>query len=140
MMRPSMTTMPIASGQVSAPTTVVARNELRPNSAANANGNRAMTPNRIVMTPAYPSEMATGADVRVDLPRYRVLRDGHLVAEPTDITQWWRSDLVAFLLGCSFTFEWALASACLSDPVGRKPPPLPARSGSRCSPTRCSCS
>ena len=57
--------------------------------------------------------MATGADVRVDVPRYRVFRDGHLVAEPTDITQWWRPDLVAFLLGCSFTFEWALASAGL---------------------------
>jgi len=62
----------------------------------------------------YPSEMATGADLRVDVPRYRVFRDGHLVAEPTDITQWWRADLVAFLLGCSFTFEWALASAGLA--------------------------
>ena len=61
----------------------------------------------------FPADMATGADVRVDVPRYRVFRDGHLVAEPTDITQWWRPDLVAFLLGCSFTFEWALASAGL---------------------------
>ena len=25
------------------------------------------------------------------------------------MTQYWRDDLVAFLLGCSFTFEWALA-------------------------------
>ena len=50
--RPLMTTRPIASGQVSEPTTVLARNELRPSPAANANGNRATTPNRIVMTPA----------------------------------------------------------------------------------------
>jgi uncharacterized protein YcsI (UPF0317 family) len=61
----------------------------------------------------FPTEMAAGADMRVDVPRYRVFRDGHLVAEPTDIKQWWRSDLVAFLLGCSFTFEWALESAGL---------------------------
>jgi uncharacterized protein YcsI (UPF0317 family) len=61
----------------------------------------------------FPILTATGADLRVDLPRYRVFRDGHLVAEPADITQWWRSDLVSFLLGCSFTFEWALQSAGL---------------------------
>ena len=55
--------------------------------------------------------MAADADLRVDVPRYRVFRDGQLVAQPTDIRNWWRSDLVAFLLGCSFSFEWALASA-----------------------------
>ena len=42
MMRPLMTTRPIASGQVSEPTTVVARNELMPSPAANANGSRAI--------------------------------------------------------------------------------------------------
>ena len=41
MMMPLMTTRPIASGQVSEPTTVVARNELMPRPAANANGSRA---------------------------------------------------------------------------------------------------
>lgn len=58
MMSPSMTTSPIASGQVSEPTTVVARKELMPSPAANANGSRAMTPNRIVMTPAASDVMA----------------------------------------------------------------------------------
>ena len=58
MMRPLMTTRPIASGQVSEPTTVVARNELMPSPAANANGSRATTPNRIVMTPAASDVMA----------------------------------------------------------------------------------
>jgi uncharacterized protein YcsI (UPF0317 family) len=57
-----------------------------------------------------PTKMAVDADLRVDLPRYRVFRNGNLVAEPADLMDWWRSDLVAFLLGCSFTFEWALAS------------------------------
>ena len=37
--------------------------------------------------------------------------DGELVAEPTDVTAHWREDLVAFLIGCSFTFEWALTDA-----------------------------
>ena len=52
MMRPSMTTRPIASGQVRTPTTELARNELMPSPAANAKGRRATTPNRMVMAPA----------------------------------------------------------------------------------------
>lgn len=47
-------------------------------------------------------------DVRTDLPRYRVYLDGDLVDEPTDVASHWRDDLVAFLVGCSFTFEGAL--------------------------------
>ena len=46
-----------------------------------------------------PAMVAPGADVRTDLPRYCVYRDGNLVEEPTDLNSWWRSDLVAFLLG-----------------------------------------
>jgi uncharacterized protein YcsI (UPF0317 family) len=62
---------------------------------------------------ARPTTMAPEADLRTDLPRYRVFRDGTLVDEPTDVTQYWRDDLVAFLLGCSFTFDWALGAAGL---------------------------
>jgi uncharacterized protein YcsI (UPF0317 family) len=47
-------------------------------------------------------------DVRTDLPRYRVWRLGELVDEPTDVRDVWREDLVAFALGCSFSFEQAL--------------------------------
>src|SRR6476660_3092219 len=57
---------------------------------------------------AEPALVAPGADLRTDLPRYRVLRKGELVEEPTDLKRWWRDDLVGFLLGCSFTFENAL--------------------------------
>jgi uncharacterized protein YcsI (UPF0317 family) len=60
-----------------------------------------------------PSMLAPDADLRTDLPRYRVFRDGELVDEPTDVARYWRDDLVGFLLGCSFTFEWALAAAGL---------------------------
>jgi uncharacterized protein YcsI (UPF0317 family) len=60
-----------------------------------------------------PARVARGADLRTDLPRYRVWRYGELIEEPADIRHEWRDDLVAFLLGCSFTFENALAQAGL---------------------------
>jgi uncharacterized protein YcsI (UPF0317 family) len=47
-------------------------------------------------------------DIRTDLPRYRVWRDGEVVEEPTDIMAHWRDDLVAFVIGCSYSFEEAL--------------------------------
>lgn len=58
-----------------------------------------------------PARMATGADLRTDIPLYRVYRDGRLVAEEGDILRHWTDDLVSFLLGCSFTFESALMRA-----------------------------
>lgn len=58
-----------------------------------------------------PKKIAPGADVRTDLPRYRVFRDGEAVGESTDISDLWRDDLVAFLLGCSFSAEEALLAA-----------------------------
>lgn len=60
--------------------------------------------------PALP-DLGTGIDVRRDLPRYRVFRDGALASEETDITHLWRDDLVAFALGCSYSFEAALLEA-----------------------------
>ena len=55
-----------------------------------------------------PAEHAPGADLRTDVPRYCVWRDGELTDQPTDVTEHWREDMVAFLIGCSFTFERAL--------------------------------
>ena len=54
---------------------------------------------------------APGADLRTDLPRYRVYRDGKLAEERAEVRSLWRDDLVAFLIGCSFSFEEALAAA-----------------------------
>ncbi len=62
---------------------------------------------------AEPRLVAPGADLRTDIPRYRVYRHGELADEPADLHRWWRDDLVAFLLGCSFTFENALLLAGL---------------------------
>lgn len=50
-------------------------------------------------------------DIRTDIPRYRVWKDGVMVDEPNDIKSIWRDDLVSFLLGCSFSFEQALIEA-----------------------------
>jgi uncharacterized protein YcsI (UPF0317 family) len=58
-----------------------------------------------------PKAVAPGADLRTDLPCYRVWQHGELVAEPTDVKQYWQDDLVSFLIGCSFTFENALLEA-----------------------------
>jgi len=59
--------------------------------------------------------VAAGADLRTDVPKYRVFRHGVLEPnEPTDIRGLWRNDFVAFLLGCSFTFENALMRAGLT--------------------------
>src|SRR2546428_8839550 len=60
---------------------------------------------------AEPVGAAPGADLRTDLPKYRIYKDGALADEVTDASSYWRDDLVAFLLGCSFTFEWALLEA-----------------------------
>jgi uncharacterized protein YcsI (UPF0317 family) len=60
--------------------------------------------------PAIPS-LAEDLDIRTDLPRYRVWRDGNLVDEPADLEKVWRDDLVAFVIGCSFSFEEALLDA-----------------------------
>lgn len=54
---------------------------------------------------------AAGSDLRIDLPGYRVFREGKLVAEVSDITDYWRSDLVAFLLGCSNSMDEVLLDA-----------------------------
>ena len=60
-----------------------------------------------------PRLVAPDADLRTDLPQYRVWRNGVLVDEPTDISKYWQDDFVSFVIGCSFTFEAALLRAGL---------------------------
>lgn len=60
-----------------------------------------------------PRLTAPGADIRTDIPRYRIYRKGELTDEVTDISSFWRDDLVAFLLGCSFSFEAPMIEAGL---------------------------
>ena len=68
-----------------------------------------------VSEPGDPRLPSLGADidVRTDIPRYRVFRDGIETDERTDISDLWRDDLVAFAIGCSYSFEEALLQAGL---------------------------
>lgn len=61
----------------------------------------------------FVRELGQDVDLRTDLPRYRVWRNGELVSEPEDIRDLWRDDLVGFVIGCSFSFEEALMAAGL---------------------------
>ncbi|MEC8429211.1 MAG: putative hydro-lyase [Pseudomonadota bacterium] len=53
-------------------------------------------------------EAAPDFDIRTDVPQYRIWENGELSREVSDIKELWRDDLVAFLTGCSFSFEEAL--------------------------------
>lgn len=53
-------------------------------------------------------QLGADLDIRTDIPRYRVYRDGELNEEVFDIRDLWQDDFVAFVLGCSFSFEEAL--------------------------------
>jgi len=59
----------------------------------------------------FHPQCAPGADIRTDLPLYRIYRKGLLLEKRTDILDLWHEDFVTFLIGCSYTFEYALAQA-----------------------------
>ncbi len=56
-------------------------------------------------------EIAEGADIAKDIPKYRIYKKGELEGEYTDVSEFWRRDFVSFLIGCSFSFEGDLIAA-----------------------------
>lgn len=66
--------------------------------------------------PGDPSLPGAGAgiDIRTDVPSYRIFRHGSLTAEVESVADVWQEDFVSFVIGCSFSFEWALLSAGLN--------------------------
>ncbi|GGK02005.1 putative hydro-lyase [Pseudomonas matsuisoli] len=62
---------------------------------------------------SFVTPMAEGADLRTDLPLYRIWRNGKLAEEVSDARGAWAEhpDMVTFLIGCSFTFETGLLEA-----------------------------
>ena len=56
-------------------------------------------------------EMAEYGDICTDFPKYRIWKNGELVEEVTDISEYWQEDFVYFLIGCSFSFESELLEA-----------------------------
>jgi uncharacterized protein YcsI (UPF0317 family) len=65
---------------------------------------------------AEPKQLAPGADLRTDLPKYCVYENGRS-REASDLRGLWRADLVAFLIGSGITFDAALERAGV--PTGR---------------------
>jgi uncharacterized protein YcsI (UPF0317 family) len=60
-----------------------------------------------------PYQIAPGADLRTDLPLYRVMSNNKLVGETADVSAYWSVDAVAFLIGSSLTFDEPLRQAGL---------------------------
>jgi len=58
-----------------------------------------------------PVITSAGADIRTDATGYRIYENGIFSAEVDTIEDYWRDDLVSFLLGCSFSFEAAMVDA-----------------------------
>ena len=77
--------------------------------------NRKPCPVLDVTEAGSPIPRLTGptADLRYDIPRYRIYRHGEITDEVDNIAKYWTSDLVAFLLGCSFSFESPMLEAGL---------------------------
>jgi uncharacterized protein YcsI (UPF0317 family) len=57
--------------------------------------------------------IAPGADLRTDLPRYRIFENRAFKSEIEDVTDHFSENMVSFLLGCSFSFENAMLAAGL---------------------------
>ncbi|WP_057743720.1 putative hydro-lyase [Liquorilactobacillus capillatus] len=56
-------------------------------------------------------DFGTDVDLANDFPKYRIYRKGEVAEETTSIADFWRKDLISFLLGCSFSFEAELITA-----------------------------
>ena len=50
-------------------------------------------------------------DIRTDIPSYNIYRDGAFESAAAEVTDLWDEGSVAFVLGCSFSFEEALQQA-----------------------------
>ena len=56
------------------------------------------------------SALGQDIDIRSDVPKYNIYRDGEFSEQRIDIIDFWYDDSVAFVLGCSFSFEEALVA------------------------------
>jgi len=81
---------------------------------------------------AEPRRSAPGADLRTDLPKYAIYRNGTREADRTEIMDLWQDDSVAFLIGSGMTFDdpleragvpktgtWLLNTAIETAPAGK---------------------
>ncbi len=68
----------------------------------------------IIRDSHYSKVLANGANLLNELPSYNILENGKVVKTVTNIEEYYRDDLVFFLVGCSFTFETSLISSGIS--------------------------
>jgi uncharacterized protein YcsI (UPF0317 family) len=61
-------------------------------------------------SPFFPT-LGQDIDVRTDVPRYLVFERGAEVAQVSNLNSLWSGDLVAFALGCSYSFDHILVAA-----------------------------
>lgn len=62
----------------------------------------------------FSSKLAHESDIRTDIPAYNIFHNGVLVTEAKgDVREEWTNDHVGFLIGCSYSFETALAASGL---------------------------
>ena len=57
--------------------------------------------------------IAPGADLRTDLPRYKIFENGEFKTDAEEVSDYFNENMVSFLLGCSFSFENAMLAAGL---------------------------
>ena len=55
----------------------------------------------------YFNTLGTDIDIRSDVPLYNVYKDGNLSCTVRNIKDIWKNNLIAFAIGCSFSFEQA---------------------------------
>ncbi|MFD2831475.1 putative hydro-lyase [Corticicoccus populi] len=65
----------------------------------------------VIESGEYVSTLAEGSDIRTDIPKYHVYKNGEFSEETDDVSEIWQEDFVTFLIGCSFTFEQAVLDA-----------------------------
>lgn len=65
----------------------------------------------IIRDSHYSKVLANGANLLNELPSYNILENGKVVKTVTNIEEYYRDDLVFFLVGCSFTFETSLINS-----------------------------
>jgi Protein of unknown function (DUF1445) len=64
-----------------------------------------------VVDSGFCPTIAQGADLRTDIPKYSIYKDGKFVEDVDDATAYWPEKSVAFLIGCSFSYDGALLDA-----------------------------
>lgn len=60
--------------------------------------------------PSLPT-LGNNIDIRSDLPEYCIIKNGEYSHSVNDISEYWQDDMVAVVIGCSYSFEEALISA-----------------------------